>query len=215
MMVSFTIHANNFLKVNVKGWYNLPYIGYRKNGNPDFLNVIKNNFNDVQLISMKKSRQMVENILSHDLKELVQRWSLRNCLCVCVPRSKSLTTYTPHQLFFRDAVRNVASTIQDLQDGTHVIRRHTNTFTSHLSSDTGRVTATGKKYTNDGNKPYPGITKDTCSIDKEMVYNHRVLLVDDIYTKCVNVDEDCLQALLDNGAKEIFFYAIACTEGRL
>ena len=38
-----------------------------------------------------------------------------------------------------------------------------------------------------------------------------ILLIDDIYTKTVNIDEDAIQALLDNGARSVFFYAIGKT----
>ena len=44
-MNSFTIEKNDFLKVNTQGYYNTDYVGYRKQGNPDFLNVLKNTFN--------------------------------------------------------------------------------------------------------------------------------------------------------------------------
>lgn len=39
-----------------------------------------------------------------------------------------------------------------------------------------------------------------------------VLLVDDIYIKGVNVAEDCIQTLLDLGAKDVILYVIAKTK---
>jgi len=33
-------------------------------------------------------------------------------------------------------------------------------------------------------------------------------LVDDLYTKGVNIDEDAIQALLDKGAKNVVFYSV-------
>jgi predicted amidophosphoribosyltransferase len=38
-----------------------------------------------------------------------------------------------------------------------------------------------------------------------------ILLIDDIYTKTVNIDEDAIQALLSKGAKSVSFYAIGFT----
>lgn len=67
---------------------------------------------------------------------------------------------------------------------------------------------------NSGSKPYPGITRETCYIDKEKIKNKTIILIDDIYTKTVNIDEDCIQALLDAGAKDVIFYAIARTQLR-
>jgi predicted amidophosphoribosyltransferase len=59
--------------------------------------------------------------------------------------------------------------------------------------------------------PYPGITKKTCTINYPGIYNQNIILIDDIYTNGVNIDEDCIQALLDSGAKNVIFYAIAYT----
>lgn len=73
-----------------------------------------------------------------------------------------------------------------------------------------------------GDNPYPGITKDTCAIFEKGIRGQNVLLIDDIYThhhrnpqtgkkEIVGVDEDCLQVLLDYGAKKVAFYALAKT----
>lgn len=59
--------------------------------------------------------------------------------------------------------------------------------------------------------PYVGITKDTCQIDHPMILNKNVILVDDIYTEDVFVAEDCIQTLLDLGAKSVILYVIAKT----
>jgi len=45
-----------------------------------------------------------------------------------------------------------------------------------------------------------------------MVKGKVVILVDDIYTPKVNVDEDCAQALLDAGAKRVILYVIGYTQ---
>jgi len=65
-------------------------------------------------------------------------------------------------------------------------------------------------FKDNGDLPYPGITKKTCSISNE-IKGKDILLIDDIYTKTVNVDEDAIQALLDNGAKSVYFYAVVKT----
>lgn len=60
-------------------------------------------------------------------------------------------------------------------------------------------------------KPYPGITKDSCFIS-DKVANQTILLIDDIYTLGVGVVEDCIQALYDKGAKRVIFYVVGRTE---
>ena len=61
-----------------------------------------------------------------------------------------------------------------------------------------------------GDMPYPGITKKTCDISEE-VKGRDILLIDDLYTRTVNIDEDAIQALLDNGAESVVFYSIGYT----
>ena len=64
---------------------------------------------------------------------------------------------------------------------------------------------------NMGDMPYEGITKETCTIDANALSGINVILVDDIYTEGVNVAEDCIQTLLDFGAKNVILYVIAKT----
>ena len=51
---------------------------------------------------------------------------------------------------------------------------------------------------------------NTCRISDEVI-GKDILLIDDLYTKTVNIDEDVIQALLDSGAKSVFFFAIGRT----
>ena len=61
--------------------------------------------------------------------------------------------------------------------------------------------------------PYAGITNDTCTLSDEII-GKDILLIDDLYTKTVNIDEDCLQALIDKGARSVYFYSIGKTVSR-
>lgn len=93
---------------------------------------------------------------------------------------------------------DVVDGICDVFDnGTDYMIRHTDTKTNHLRNSTGVL-------------PYVGITKDTCYIS-ENVIGKNILLIDDVYTKTTNVDEDAIQALLDKGAKNVWFYSIGKT----
>ena len=57
------------------------------------------------------------------------------------------------------------------------------------------------------------LQKKTCSISND-VKDTNILLIDDLYTKTINIDEDAIQALLDKGASTVFFYAIGKTVKR-
>ena len=91
------------------------------------------------------------------------------------------------------------------------------TKTTHLKNvkDLTWVNIEGLNEQNDGMEPYPGITNDTCIIETDLIKGKNIILVDDIYTKNVNIDEDCIQALYDAGAKKVVFYAIAKTRETL
>ena len=90
-------------------------------------------------------------------------------------------------------------------DGTDYIIRYADTRTTHLSHGC----QIRPPYT-DGKLPYPGIAKDTCTISDEVI-GKNILLIDDLYTRTVNIDEDAIQALFDKGARSVFFYSIGKT----
>lgn len=202
-MNRFIIEKNNYLKKDITGYYHQLYTGFRQSGNPDFLNTLKNTFNTELHINIKEARDKVIEILMEDITDIIKKESISNCMCVCVPRAKALETYSDFQLMLREAIKIASNNISDAIDGTDCIRRVINTCTTHL-----RKAVT---IPNDGAEPYPGITVTTCEIDRKTIKDKKIILIDDIYTRSVNTDEDCIQALLDNGSNKIIFYSIGYT----
>jgi len=152
-------------------------------------------------------------ILNQDLPEIIKLENLHNALCMVIPRAKVLDEYFSDQLLFRTTIQNYLQMNNlGIIDGTEYVKRTKNTKTTHLKNFKGFVSINGKKTENDGELPYPGITKATCKIDEQRIKNQAILLIDDIYTKDVNIDEDCIQALYDLDAKKIILYTIACTK---
>jgi len=122
-------------------------------------------------------------------------------LTVCVvPRAKAENTYEANQLLFKKVVQYMINEL-NFKDGSNYIVRHTNTRTTHRNR---------AGYGGDGEMPYPGITKKTCHISNK-VNGKNILLIDDLYTKTINIDEDAIQALLDYGARSVIFYAVGKT----
>lgn len=210
-MKQHTICRNAYLSQPVTAYFNTFYTGYNQPNNPDFINVLKNTFNNTLKIKLIEAQKTVENILCKDIPHIMRHHNWNNCVLVSIPRAKAKETYFSDQLLFITAISNTADNIPNVIDGTNAIIRHTNTKTTHLRPDTGRVAKSGSVYENDGLSPYSGITKDTCNIDKKYIQGKNVILIDDIYTKGVNIDEDCLQALLELNPKELLFYSIAYT----
>lgn len=146
------------------------------------------------------------NALLTDLPQIQKALGLKPLTVCVVPRSKAESRYHDHQLLFKKTVRWVVNRLDGFVDGTHYITRHTNTRTTHLRRNV-------PNYNNDGPDPYPGITIATCHISNE-VRDKDILLVDDVYTQGVNIDEDAIQALLDRGARSVFFYAVGRTKNK-
>lgn len=214
MVNKFIINKNQYLKCNIIGYYNRYYTGYGQSDNPNFLNTLKNTFNNIKARDLDNAKNEVENILMVDIPEIMRKNKWNKGLCVCIPRAKKLSTYTPNQLLFRDAVSKVTTTLDNVIDGSDYIVRHTNTRTTHLKEEIGRITTTGRVNKNDGELPYRGITKNTCLVNSDAIRNQNIILIDDIYTNNVNIDEDCIQTLLDKDATNVIFYAIAYTRMR-
>lgn len=198
-MNKFTVCANQFLNQDIPGFYTTDYTGYENPGNPDYLNHLKNTYNSFSKSKLNLATLNLSRVLMHDLAKLTAELGLNEAWVCVVPRSKSLDSYSQDQLLFSQTVRAVTQTYPQLHDGTDFIKRHTSTRTTHLS-----------KHDKVGKLPYPGITRDTCYISSQ-VKGKDILLVDDIYTKSVNVDEDVIQALLDNGAHSVALYVVAKT----
>lgn len=196
----FMIHSNEYLKTTIRGYYNTVYVGYRQNGNPDFLNDLKNTYSNFDEQKLLKAKNEVYIRLTQDLPQVRTREKLIDPICVCVPRSRA--NMNPEQMYFRDAVSEASRKSYRIEDGATVIKRVKNTSTTHLRHSCART---------DGPLPYPGITVDTCKIDKERICGRDIIVIDDIYTLNCNIDEDCIQAVLDAGARNVVFYAIAYT----
>lgn len=203
-MKQFTIEANSFLQNSTNGFFHTHFYGSQHPQNPNFLYQLKydphHNWNSSMLFNASKE---FSRILSIDLPQ-IQNNNLYSSMAVCVvPRAKAKSYYSANQMLFRAGVKNMLKMMTGFDDGTDFIIRHTNTKTTHLRRPDNR-------FNNDGSLPYPGITKDTCHISPK-IQGKDILLIDDIYTKTVNIDEDVIQALYDAGANSVMFYAIAKT----
>lgn len=202
-MTPFTIKKNNYLKQDIQGFYHRPFGGIDLPNNPNFLYKLKNDpHHNWTIDHLRKAITDFTRILIDDLPKIQKHLGISPLTICVVPRSKADKTYHPNQLLFKATVKKVVN-ILDFIDGTEYIIRHKNTKTTHLKKPM-------KNFNNDGDLPYIGITNSTCNISTD-VNGKDILLIDDIYTKTVNIDEDAIQALLSKGAKSVAFYAIGNT----
>lgn len=196
------------LKHDITAYYHSDYQGggnWRMSGTiENLICTFKNDIMPYTEQTLVNAARRVVLILKEDMPEVL-RLSGKQSLRVCViPRAKREDSYRENQLYLRTTIQYVTKHLDGFVDGTHDIIRHTNTSTTHLARH-----GNGGQ----GELPYVGITKDTCSISDEVI-GKDVLLIDDLYTKTVNIDEDCIQALLDKGARSVIFYSIGKTLSR-
>lgn len=200
-MNSFIIRPNEYLIREIEAYYHQDYTTFGTPGNPDFLNHLKNQFGNASTDLLQTSINELIEILNEDLNTIQNFYNGINMTVCVIPRAKMESFYTDGQKLFRRVVSHVVDNIDGYSNGTSYIIRHTNTRTTHMDRS-GRG--------GDGDLPYPGITKATCNISNEVI-GEDILLIDDIYTRGVNIDEDAIQALLDEGARNVYFYAVGKT----
>lgn len=196
-----------FVKKAISAFFHADYSGGGMWQTPNTIeNMIWTLKNDVTPFPSRLpvAKQQLSNILLNDLPQVLKKSGLSNLTVCVIPRSKKERHYRVDQLYFRLVVSDVLSRLNGFTNGTKYIIRHTNTRTTHLDRN-------GEG--GDGHLPYPGIAKDTCTIS-ENVIGRNILLIDDLYTRTVNIDEDAIQALLDKGASSVLFYAIGNTKSR-
>lgn len=175
---------------------------------------VKNSFQSVEERRVFCARDEIARIASADLDKLVQmddHFKKNRPILVAVPRSKPDHYWSALQLQFRPALSLaikksaiVAKGTKEkwIVDGIGWIQRVVETKTTHKRKITD--------VENNGSEPYPGIAKDTCRLLGD-VRGKSIILVDDIYTADIGIDEDCLQFLLDNGAASVVLYTLGRT----
>src|SRR5690554_1221609 len=206
IMKTDNIYANEYITKSNNVIFHTDYLGYKKPGNPDYINTLKNTFDNEASFKIKAAFNTVVGILKQNLASIHESLDGGELVVCVMPRSKAEAHYSYEQRQFKHAVKTALKEL-DLSgfiDGTDYILRHTDTCTTHLIR--ARLGGNGKE-------PYPGITLDTCHVSKK-VKGKEVLLIDDIYTPGVNVNEDAMQALLNRGAKKVLLYVIAKTKKR-
>jgi hypothetical protein len=204
-MESFTITSNRFLSRNIQAFYHTDFGGVDLPNNPNYLYKLKNDpHHNWTEFRIQEAQQQLLRVLLNDLPSVIAQVNTSPLTVCVVPRAKADNTYRQNQLLFKATVRNAVTRLgNNFIDGTSFIVRHTNTKTTHLRRPM-------EGFVNDGQEPYPGISLDTCNFSNN-INGRDILLIDDIYTRTVNIDEDMIQALITNGANSVTFYAIGNT----
>ena len=193
----FIVDDWNIVFAYCHDWY------YTRNDPRNTMRYLTDLKNDIppyrSMAELQKSEKRLAEVLRADFKKLVAR---HGQLTVCgVPRSKRENGYPYSQMGLKRTIRAVVNEIPELADGMDYIIRHTDTVCTHRDR---------ARYGGAGERPRPGLLKDTCRLSTD-IRGRDILLVDDIYTANVGIDEDAIQAMYDMGAKSVIFYAVGCT----
>lgn len=191
----FTIKPNKHLKQTINAYYHTFYKGFKVQGNPDYINVLKNHPSRYNNDILGQASFELKSALSTNLPTIKKRLNCDTLTIVLAPRAKANQEEWYQQL--RKSVSDWCAehANEGFENGCYYIIRHTDTPTTHLG-EKGDI--------------YPGIIKDTCNISPE-IGGKNILFVDDIYTFGVNIDEDSLQTILDNKPRTLTFYSVAKT----
>ena len=210
-MKKFVINKNNYLEFNTDAYFNRFYYKLKKGSDFPYLNIMKNFYGNESVSELEIAKCKISDILIEDLPQILKNYSFSpdKVIFLCVPRSKAIKNYKDTQLFFLNSIKIALKQLNFL-DETDCIIREIDTKTTHIKADT---TMDGRKIINEGKLPYPGITKDTCKINFDKINGANIILIDDIYTFSVNIDEDCIQTLYNIGANKVIFYSIGKTKG--
>ena len=201
-----------------KCYFNTFYTGFKTDNNPDFLNYLKNTFNNESKHILEQSMEKVEEIIATDFFSLLSILKWDEAVVITVPRAKKEESYTINQQLFRKSVSNAVSLVPNLIDGTNALIREIDTKTTHFKRTINpkRIALMNSSlveiHGNTGSEPYQGIIRDTCKINIEMFKDKKVILVDDIYTKGVNIDEDAILTIYEIKKKKVILYVVAKTE---
>lgn len=206
MLVGAIEKDNRCLKQTVKGyfhdWY---YTCHDPRTRIGYVIILKNDYPPRTHQEICESMKRLRRVLAADFAQIV-RDNAGRTLTVCgVPRAKAERTYDKWQTGLKRTFSRAVKDNSELRDGLDFIVREKDTRTTHRERS---------GHGGNGELPRPGLIRDTCWLSPE-IKGRDILLVDDIYTPGVGIDEDAVQTLLDSGARSVVFYAVGYTANRL
>jgi len=212
-LLSFRIENNEFMDKQINAYAHGLYIPYKSSYASDLTRLILD-IKGSTVCDIDAVKEKASAIIKNDLDLIItsiDKYKKSRPIIISMTRSKPDNFWEEHALQFRVsismALKNSSVKIKKSNeiwaiDGVNYIKRIKETQTTHL--------AHSKISKNNGPAPYRGITKDTCILNGD-INNKYIILIDDIYTPNVCVDEDCIQYLYDNGARDVLLYVLGIT----
>ena len=108
-MKEFKVKQNKILEKEINGYYNCDYVGYQKQGNPDFINRLKNMSKQYTELDLVDDFIEVAERFSKDIEAIMKRENKYNYAVCVIPRSKTDKSYSQSQLMFKKAISSIAN----------------------------------------------------------------------------------------------------------
>ncbi|HNY45158.1 MAG TPA: hypothetical protein PLG11_08640 [Bacteroidales bacterium] len=99
-MEKFIINPNEFLNKHIQAYYRYDYTTYETKGNPDFINHLKNQFNNTYVSTLKNAVNELIKVLQEDLPKIKSLHNTNMTVCV-IPRAKVESHYSDNQKLFK------------------------------------------------------------------------------------------------------------------
>ena len=87
-MNQYTIVKNEYLSKDIKAFYRCVYQGYGKVGNPDYINYLKNTFNNAPRYKIEAAKNSVKSNLADELFNVLSTISDTEVAICVIPRSE-------------------------------------------------------------------------------------------------------------------------------
>ena len=97
----FYIGENKYLEHKVLAFYNCDYVGYQKQGNPDFINHLKNMTNQYNELDLVEDFVQVSERFVKDMESVFDKADFKYFTVCVMPRSKRESKYKQSQLIFK------------------------------------------------------------------------------------------------------------------
>ena len=200
-MKEFVLEKNAFLDRNIRGFYHAKWYGSKKSKSLRYLEIIKQSpSNRQKQWRIDNASEVLYETLMQDLQHISRRMSNQS-LTVCVsPGTKKDSLYGEEPRIFQQIVSSCANKLLDFFDGSSFIQRNKSKFFIFMNTPVNHLI-------NRVRGDYRGEALDNCEFSEE-IKGRDILLVNEVYYKIINHDEDMVQALFEKGARSVTFYAV-------
>ncbi len=104
-MQKYTIVSNEYLNKDTDAYFRCDYLGFEKQNNPDYINILKNTFGKENYAKLQEAKNLVKTNLHRELSHIIRDINDEDIVICTVPRSKCTNSYINNQLLPHSQLR--------------------------------------------------------------------------------------------------------------